>query len=178
MLERTDVWYEHDRASLRILRIQSDHLAPNALTLPAIFSVSCQWDPVQLSHSCTRLDLAWEPALSLNFVWMLPAFAEIIKADFSVPAISGCTWENQPLSVHTSKAAKRSLLQIFRVVKADSTIQSSVGPGSVKEITGWSPVGVSRIYFQTIKMQTVSSCVLTGYFLKITHVVSLVWLWN
>lgn len=93
MLERTDVLYERDRASPRILRIQGsdDHLAPNTLTLPAIFSVSCPDLGVTRSsgtgkvvtRSCARLNPAWEPSLSLSFcVWMLPAFAEIMKADF------------------------------------------------------------------------------------------------
>lgn len=51
MLERTDVLYEDDRASLRILRIQGsdDHLAPNALTLPAIFLVS--YPHLSVTHS-------------------------------------------------------------------------------------------------------------------------------
>jgi len=101
MLERTDVSYECDRASLRMLRIQGsdDHLAPNALTLPAAFSVSCADLGVPRSsgrgegvtQSCARPRLAWDPALSLHFcAWVPPAFAEIMKADFQVPASSGC----------------------------------------------------------------------------------------
>lgn len=42
MLERVDELYEDDKANLGILRIQDsdDHLAPNALNFPAIFSVA------------------------------------------------------------------------------------------------------------------------------------------
>lgn len=117
MLERVDELYEDDKANLGILRIQDsdDHLAPNALNFPAIFSVASMsptavtWKAV--TRSCTRLHLAWEPALSLNYhAWMLPAFAWVRKADFYIPANSDCASESQLFSVHTSKAAKRSLL--------------------------------------------------------------------
>lgn len=115
MLERADL-YEHGKTNLEILRIRDcdDNLTPKALNFPAIFSVTLV-SPTPVTWE-SHTDLHQAPSSlgassALNYhVWMLPAFARVIKADFYVPANSDCASESQLFSVHTSKAAKRSLL--------------------------------------------------------------------